>query len=173
MLILCPDFESEWLWLRVVYRAGEHVIVRDAENDSREWVVAKISAFYVCGPINGLYHCFFKGKFYAAKTVRGHVEIDPWTSQPLMIQKDYRRLCVYPLRLIDRKVMLYPTDISTTSFLVIDPDHPIEVKDINVPYYPSIGDVVQVKNSARSSPGLVLVKRLITKNLSGSWTTSN
>ena len=64
--------------------------------------------------------------------------------------------------------MLYPTDISTTSFLVIDPDHPIEVKDINVPYYPSIGDVVQVKNSARSSPGLVLVKRLITKNLSGS-----
>ena len=38
--------------------------------------------------------------------------------------------------------MLYPADVSASSFLVIDPDHPITVKDIIVPYYPSIDDIV-------------------------------
>ena len=56
--------------------------------------------------------------------------------------------------------MLYPADVSASSFLVIDPDHPITVKDINVPYYPSIDDVVRVKIAARSSPILVLVKEI-------------
>ena len=56
--------------LGVIYRTNEHVIVRDAEDDSKEWVT-KISAFYACGPVNGSYYLFFKGKFYAAKTVRG------------------------------------------------------------------------------------------------------
>ena len=141
--------------LGVVYRVGEHVIVRDAEDDSKEWVT-KISAFYVCRPVNGSYHLFFKGKFYAAKSVRGRVVTDSWTGQPLLIQKDYRKLCVYPLRLIDRKVILYPADMSASSFLVIDPDHPVSVKDITITYYPSINNVVQMKAAAR----LVLVKEI-------------
>ena len=145
--------------LGVVYRIDEHVIVRDAEDDLKEWVT-KITAFYICGPINGSYHLFFKGKFYAAKIVCGVMETDPWTGQSLIIPKDYRKLCVYPLRLLDRKVMLYPADTKPSlPFLVIDPNCPISVKDI-VPYYPTINEVVRVKISTRSSPILVLVKEI-------------
>ena len=46
--------------------------------------------------------------------------------------------------------------MSASSFLVIDPDHPVSVKDITIPYYPSINDVVQMKAAAR----LVLVKEI-------------
>ena len=65
-----------------------------------------------------------------------------------MIRKDYRRLCVYPLNLLDRKVMVYPAD-SSRSFLVIDPDVPITFKEISIPYYPKANYVVWVKLNTR------------------------
>ena len=52
--------------LGVVYRTNEHAIVRDADDDSREWLT-KITNFFVCGPINGSYHSFLKGKFFCCK----------------------------------------------------------------------------------------------------------
>ena len=100
--------------LGVVYQTDEHAIIRDAEYGHREWV-AKIIAFYVVGPMDGSYHFFLKGKFYAAKMVRGVVETDPWSMQPIMTPKDYRRLCVYPVHLLERIVMVFPVDASKTS----------------------------------------------------------
>ena len=72
-----------------------------------------------------------------------------WTGLPKMIRKDYRRLCVYSLNFLDRKVMVYPADSSRSSFLIIDPDAPITVKDINIPYYTK-ANVVCVKLNTRT-----------------------
>ena len=94
-----------------------------------EWVI-KITHFLVCGPVSGIYFRFVKGIFYAAKTLRGVVEMDTWTGLPLTIRKDYRRLCVYPLDLLDRKVIMYPADSSRTSSLVVDP---LTIKSVYVP----------------------------------------
>lgn len=104
----------------------------------------------MCGPVNGSYYSFIKGTFYAAKTVRGVIETDAWTGLPKMIRKDYRRLCVYPLNFLDRQVVVYPADSSRSSFLIIDPDAPITVKDINIPYYLKANDVVRVKLNTRT-----------------------
>ena len=75
-----------------------------------------------------------------------------------MIPKDYRRLCVYPLSLLDRKAMVYPSDPSNSSFFVIDPDSPLSLKDISILYYPKANDVVRVNTATRTSPMLVLAK---------------
>ena len=70
-----------------------------------------------------------------AKTLRGVVEMDTWTGLPIMIRKDYRRLCVYPLDLLDRKVSV---------FLVVDLDAPLS----RVSMFPT-DDVVHVRVNTR------------------------
>ena len=87
---------------------------------------------------------------YAAKTLRGVVEMDTWTGIPLMIHKDYRRLCVYPLDLFDNKVIMYPADSSRTSFLVVHLDAPLFIKSVNASYYPKADNVVRVRVNMRT-----------------------
>ena len=45
--------------------------------------------------------------------------------------------------------MVYPAD-SSHSFLVIDPDSPLTIMDINTPYYLKVEDVVRVKLNTRT-----------------------
>ena len=93
----------------VVYRVGENVIVTDVDHPEREWL-ATITHLFVYGPVNNQHHIFFKGTFFSAVTRGSCVSVDRgWTNQPFMVQKDYKRLCVYPLATINRKVMLYPS----------------------------------------------------------------
>ena len=145
--------------LGCVYRTNEHAIVRDNDDENTEWLV-KIENFLVYGPVDGSFHYYLKGKFYAAKTVRDAVEYDTWTGCPKMIPKDYRRLCTYPLALLKRKVMIYPTDESMTSYLVIDPDQPVVCHEIFIPYYPQVDEVVRVKSGHLNSPDLMIVKQV-------------
>ena len=89
--------------------------------------------------------------------VRGVVETDPWSMQP-MTPKDYRRLCVYPVHSLECKVMVFAVDASKTSFLIIDPDCLISIiKDIHIPHYSKTEDV-RVNLPGKSYPVLALVR---------------
>ena len=72
-------FKASEFDLGCVYQTNEHAILRDADNENTEWLI-KIQNFIVYGPLGGSYHFYVKGKFYAAKSSRGEIECDPWTS---------------------------------------------------------------------------------------------
>lgn len=104
----------------IVYRVGENVIATDVDHPSREWL-ATITHILVYGPVNNQYH-YFKGTFFSAEIHGTGLLTDRnWTNQPLMVHRDFHRLCVYPLKSIYRKVMMYSSGVKDT-FLTIDLD---------------------------------------------------
>ena len=56
--------------------------------------------------------------------------------------------------------MIYPTDESMTSYLVIDPDQPVVCREIFIPYYPQVDEVVHVKSGHLNSPDFLIVKHV-------------
>ena len=130
----------------VVFREREHVILTDSEVESREWVM-KIERLFTYGPVLSKYYCFVDGQYYVAKSNGGNVEYDSWTSQPKMIPRQFRRLCVQPLKYIDRKVMLYPLSDRPQQYLVIDPEGPLDLEDVDIPYLPKEQEVVRLTNN--------------------------
>ena len=109
----------------------------------------KITKFIVYGPIMNRYHLFEDGQYYAAKLRnQSELDIDPWTNQLKMIPKHYAQRCVQPLRLVDQKVILYPEKRETPRhFLIIDPNPPISLTSVTVPYYPEANEVIQTSNN--------------------------
>ena len=67
-----------------------------------------------------------------------------------MMRRDYKRLCVYPLKSVDRKVMLYPG--IGNSYLIIDVDPIVDFssESVQIPYYPATGDVVRIGDSGQN-----------------------
>lgn len=62
-------------------------------------------------------------------------------------KKEYRRLCVQPIRYIDRKFMMYQVGNagSVNSYsLCIDPNPMICDTNLDVPHFPQVDDVVTV-----------------------------
>lgn len=137
----------------VVYRVGENVIVADAKYPEQEWL-ATITHLLVYGPINEQHFFFFKGTFFSATTQGNHVLSDKnWTDQPFMVRRDYKRLCVYPLNLVERKVMLYPSEIRN-SYLTVDADPivgpDVSADSVHIPYYPNTNEVVKVDSTGQN-----------------------
>ena len=128
-----------------VFRENEHVILLDADVEGREWVM-KIKQLFTYGPVLSKYYCFVDGEYYVTKTVGGRVDYDNWTGQPMLIPRQFRRLCVQPLRYVDRKAMLYPVGERQPQYLVIDPEGPIDLEDVTIPYLPSEQEVVLINN---------------------------
>ena len=130
-----------------IYRVGEYVAVQDHLSEGTEWIV-QITGFFVYGPVNNEYAHFFNGNYFSAKTLAdGSVDEDEWTIQPKLVRKQYRRLCIQPVRYIERKVMLYAIDTRHNQYLCIDPNHCVSISTIDVPHYPELSEVVEVKGS--------------------------
>ena len=129
----------------IVFRKGENAVLRDSDYVDREWVV-EIKSFLVYGPLNGRYFYFVDGVYYVAKSLSStQIDVDDWTGQPKLIQRDFKRLCIQPLNLLDRKVILHKNQISNaTYFLSIDLEKPINLLNPVVPHYPSRGEVVEI-----------------------------
>lgn len=121
------------------------MILLDADVEGREWVV-KIKQLFTYGPVLSKYYCFVDGEYYVAKTVGGRVDCDSWTGQPKLIPRQFRRLCVQPLKYVDRKVMLYPVGDRQLHYLVIDPEGPVDLEDVTIPYLPNEQEVVLMNN---------------------------
>ena len=82
-------------------------------------------------------------------TVSGSVYYDSWTGQPKLIPCQFRRLCVQPLKYVDRKIMLYTIAMdSRLQYTDIDPEGPVYLKDVAIPYLPKEQEVVLMKNGA-------------------------
>lgn len=64
----------------------------------------------------------------------------------MLIPRQFRRLCVQPLRYVDRKVMLYPVGERQPQYLVIDPEGPIDLENVTIPYLPGEQEVVLINN---------------------------
>ena len=80
-----------------------------------------------------------------------------------MIPKHYAQRCVQPLRLVDRKVILYPEKRENPRhFLIIDPNPPIALTSVTVPYYPEANEVIQT-----SSNILILVTVVTSHSFTG------
>ena len=128
----------------MVYHVSESVAIQDLDEDT-EWVM-KITKFIVYGPILNRYHLFVDGNYYAAKLRnRSELDIDTWTNEPKMIPKHYAQRCVQPVRLVDRKVILYPEPARRENprhFLIIDSNSPIILTSITVPHYPATSEVI-------------------------------
>ena len=75
------------------------------------------------------------------------------SSQSKLIRKQYKRLCIQPVRYIEHKFMLYTTDTRHNHYLCIDPNHCVSVSSINIPHYPAINDVhvIEVEGNAYST----------------------
>ena len=123
-----------------IFRVGEYVTLRDTVDDSREWLL-EIVMFIAYGPVNGQYHFFVEGKYFISKSRASEVETDDWTGQPVMIRRDFRRLCVQPLSNILRKVMIYKFE--GNNHLIIDPECPVIPADIQVPVFPKVTEIIQ------------------------------
>lgn len=128
--------------LGVVYRKGDTVIISDYHHP-QEWVV-RITQLLVYGPVFNQYYHFIDGEYFVPKTVHGNFVTDSWTQQPWMVKRDYERLRVQPMNQLQRKVMLYPHTRIQNNFLTIDPDGLLVIKDLQVPYYPEVNEVVKV-----------------------------
>ena len=78
------------------------------------------------------------------------VDCDSWTGQPKLIPRQFRCLCVQPLKYVDRKVMLYPIAMGSRQlqYLVIDPEGPVDLEDVTIPYLPKEQEVVLMNNGA-------------------------
>ena len=146
--------------LSLVYRVGENIIATDAVHPDREWL-ATITHIMVYGPVNNQYHYFFKGTFFTAIQQGSGIHTDTdWTNQPFMVRREFHRLCVYPLKAIDRKVIVYPTGVGAT-FLTIDLDPVVTCvsESAKIPYLPKSGDVVKVSEGRQTF--LLLVKTVL------------
>ena len=127
--------------LATVYRKNEHVIISDYDQP-QEWVM-QISAIIVYGPVCNKYYHFLDGNYYVAKTSHGEAVIDPWTKQPIMVKRHFELFRVYPLQQLLRKVMLFPDRRHHDHFLTIDPDGPLDICEIKIPYFPTTNEVVE------------------------------
>ena len=145
----------------VTYRTGEHVVLRDAQNENLEWVM-KVTQFILYGPINDRYYMFVDGTYYAAKSAGRRIEYDEWTLQPKMIPKEYHSLVLQPTKFIKRKVMMYPSPSQPSCYLTIDPDRPVDTGPSAVPWYPLPGEIVEIE--AITATKLVLVETVDDKN---------
>lgn len=141
--------------MAMVYRAGEYVIVRDAQTEEVEWLV-RLTDIVVYGPVAKQFHYYLNGTYFAAKNHRGAIDYDTWTGQPKMVKRDYARLCLTPLHLIDRKVMTHPIDRS--SWLTVEIDEPVVCRTVHIPYYPHPGEVVRVN---KRGPSYILVTDVV------------
>ena len=81
--------------------------------------------------------------YYVAKSLSSNqIDVDEWTGQP---KRDFKRLCLQPLRLLDRKVIFHKNQISNALyFLSIDLEKPINILNPVVPHYPTRGEVVEI-----------------------------
>lgn len=122
-----------------VYRIGEHVTLRDTVDDSREWLM-EISMFIVYGPVQSCYYFFVDGTYFVSKVRGSSVDKDEWTSQPIMVRREFRRLCVQPLQNMCRKVMLY--NFEGNNFLITDPDCLVIPTHIDVPIFPIAEEII-------------------------------
>lgn len=138
---------------------NEHVILLDADVEGREWVT-KIKQMFTYGPVLSK-HCFIDGEYYVIKAVGGRVDYDSWTGQPKLVPRQFRSLCVQPLKYVDRKVMLYPVGDRQLQYL-IDPEGPVDLEDIAIPYLPKEQEVVLMNNGA-----LVHVSAVASKEVTG------
>ena len=141
-----------------IARVGEYmyVAVQDHLSASMEWIV-QITGFIVYGPVNNEYAQFYNGIYFAARTLAdGSIDIDECTNQPKLVRKQYRWLCIQPVRYIERKVMLYAIDTRHNQYLCIDPNHCVSITAIDVPHYPEVNEIVEVKcvlHCSRSGKG--------------------
>ena len=125
----------------LVFRKGETAILLDAEVDDREWVV-QIESFLLYGPLNGEY--FGDSLYYVSKTAGETLDFDEWTGLPKLVQRNFRQLCIQPINLLSRKVILYNAG---TYSLTIDPDKPVVSScTVSVPHYPASGEVVELED---------------------------
>ena len=97
--IVIVTYLKQEIYTRPVFRKNEHVILLD---EGREWVM-KIKQLFTCVPVLSKY-CFVGGEYYVTKTIGGRVDYDNWTGQPKLIPRQFQRLCVQPLKYVDRKV---------------------------------------------------------------------
>lgn len=127
-----------------VYRTGEHVTLRDTVDDSREWLM-EISMFIVYGPIQCCYYFFVDGKYFVSKVRGSSVDKDEWTSQPIMVHHDFRRLCIHPLKNVPQSDTLY-INIEGNNFLISDPDCLVIPSHIDVPIFPIADEIIRTKD---------------------------
>ena len=74
----------------------------------------------------------------------GNLDIDQWTGHAKLIQREFRKLCIQPVHLLNRKVILYKNQIGQANYhLTIDPERPINIYIPPIPHYPSIGEVIE------------------------------
>ncbi len=123
-----------------LYRTGEHTVVSD-DNDPH--LIQATAFFSVC--VCDQYYTFVKGeKFVPPPDEPVHI----YSSNPIVVPTSAE--VVFPATRILRKVMLYPDPDnvdSPTFYVVVDFQRlevPLEPKDVIVPVYPVVGDMVQV-----------------------------
>ena len=101
------------------------------------------------------FYTFLNGKYFKAKIQSRKVQTDSWTGQPMLVPQSYSRLCIQPTMLIKRKLIMYPCYRSQPTctcspyfYLAINVEPIIDIdKVVEVPTYPTIGEIVQARHS--------------------------
>lgn len=126
----------------ILFRVGEHVLIQSNLN---ELVIHVINFFSICN--SGQYYTVVKGSLFNS------YEENP-DSDKFTVTASSTIILVNAANIL-RKVMLYPGDDSPpTSYDVIDYHRltlPSSIKDVVVPIYPTVGDMVQVCGSGNET----------------------
>ena len=130
----------------MLFRVGEHVLVATDTTTTDTRVIEVTDFFAIC--CNNSYHTFVNGKIFAAVENLRHLY-----SGNMVVMPTSETICI-PAKNIVRKVMLYPADDmdlpSKTKYVLVDflrPNLGLEVKDVVVPVYPEVGDMIKVCGS--------------------------
>lgn len=125
-----------------LYMVGECCLV--AENVSREEEVVTIKIAQIFSfKIADTYFIFVKGFQYTPVGIHSYSDnsVVESTTTSIVIQIDR----------LKRKVMLYPHDHETNTFIIIDyqrPNIPLSLQDVPIPQYPEVGGLVTVSGDS-------------------------
>ena len=105
------------------------------------------------GHVNDSQHVFVHGHYYITAFANRQPAIDDWTKTPKLLLHQYNHDTVQHVRTVKRKMILYPEPLrpnEPTYHLPIDFDTPNIIQRVQVPMWPTPGDIVSIQGRAEA-----------------------
>ena len=106
------------------------------------------------GPVRNQFYVFVDGDYYVPAIDRSNnnaVIHHPWTETPELVFRNYARGHLQLSNQLSRVIILYPEPSSLehlSFYLAIDFDQSPQLRDITVPVYPIVGDILAIRDPA-------------------------
>ena len=135
------------------FTKGCKCILKGGADLSEEWCI-EVKQFFLVGPVRNQFYVFVDGDYYVPAIDRSNnnaVIHHPWTETPELVFRNYTRGRLQLSNQLSRVIILYPEPSSPehpSFYLAIDFDQSPQLRDITVPVYPIVGDILAIRGPA-------------------------